>query len=191
LGIAAAVLLVGGLAFAYTDLDQQQAKLAQVQLVAQKNKVAVSEAKLEIARYETADAWLRMDRDKTGVNQTVRSILFDQMMLELTQMFPRQGNTIWATDVACKVSDPYTWEVKGKAVNQTWPDQVKQGMLQNERFADAKLAISEERASGANRGRGGANQTLFNWVLQFTYKGPGWKPPATAPSKAAPKKDEI
>lgn len=191
LGIAAGILLAGFVAFAYIDMNNQTDKLAELRNIQRENKNEVDDANAEIQRYDTAQAWLRLDKEKTTVGSPIRAALFDQMMLDLTNLFMQGtnsagGNTIWATDVACKVSDPYTWEVKGKSVNQVYPDNVLRAMRNSARFSDSKLAIAMESKAASRTDQGPA---LYNFVLSFTYQGVGYKPPATSPAArgAAPK----
>lgn len=187
LGIAGGILLAGLVAFAYIDLNNEQTRLAEVKKVKKAHQARVDIANAEILRYKTAEAWLRLDKDASTVSSPVRAALFVAMMRDLTQLFPQQPNTIWATDVACKVSDPYKWEVKGKASSTAYADSVHSAMLRSSLFSDSQLNINVETAAPGQRGSG---QTLWNFVLTFTYQGVGYKAPVAPAVKAAPKKTD-
>jgi hypothetical protein len=187
LAIAGGLLLAGLVAFAYIDLNNEQTRLADVKKTKKLHQAQVEIANAEILRYNTAEAWLRLDKEKTTVSSPVRAALFVAMMKDLTTLFPQRANTIWATDVACKISDPYKWEVKGKAISTDWADSVHNAMQKSSLFSDSQLNINVETAAPGQRAGG---QTLWNFVLTFTYQGVGYKAPVAPVVKVAPKKTD-
>jgi hypothetical protein len=187
LGIAGGILVAGVIGYAYMDLNEQQKALDYQNGIIRTHKAEVDKATIQVKRYDEAIKWMRMEQPKGGAIMPVRPALFDAMLRDLTMLFPAQGNTIWATDVGCKQSNPYKWEVKGKAMDQSYAQAIQQKMLNGplaDKFQDVTVDFQRENASANSAGRG--TQNLWSFVLSFTYKGTGYKPPE-APVRAAAK----
>jgi hypothetical protein len=58
---------------------------------------------------------------------------------------------------------------------------VHKKMLDKEAFTDCKLGVSIEARAAGSKDTG---PQLYQFTLTFTYRGIGYKPPATAPSRS-------
>jgi len=188
LGIAGGILAAGLIGYAYVDLNNQQSELDRWTKINNSHKAEVAVADAQVKHYKEALAWLRME-DGKGSQAPVREALFDAVLRDLTAIFPKVTNSIWATDLGCKGSNPYAWEVKGLAVSQTYPERLQTDMLGEDwktKFRDVHMDIRRQQsnASAVNRGN---QPILWEFTLEFTYTGPGYKPPAPPAVKAVAK----
>ncbi len=119
----------------------------------------VKEAQQKIKRFEDAAKWI-----PTQVH-------YISVLRDLTQLFPPQPNTIWATSLAS--SPDGVWTLQGQSMSEALPGQLVQSMLsdQQQRFQQPVLTRSER----------GANSGVWNFVISFGYNMPA------APAASQPK----
>jgi len=163
LAIAGGLLVAAVAAFVYIDLSGKAGQAATLQAQITKNAKAVAAANATIARYDFAKKWL----PKGPINIEV--------LRDVTQLFPSQGNTIWATSFG-NSRDIYTWEIDGKASNQNYPQNLVDAMIaQPERFTNPRVTalLYEQQAQ------------LWSFRLQFTYNPPGTTVQAVAASSSS------
>ena len=162
LAIAGGLIVAAVAAFVYIDLSSKKGEIDRLTATIARNVKAVKAANEQITRYEFAKKWL--PKGPTNI----------EVLRDVTQLFPPQGNTIWATSFG-NSRDIYTWEIDGKATSASYSQNLVDAMIgQSERFTNPRVtAQTYEPTTG-----------LWAFRLQFTYNPPEAPPLAVASAPA-------
>jgi hypothetical protein len=153
LAIAAGVVLLLGIIAGVVDLQTKQSTL---DALIKKHNARAS----EIAVAETADQRLRDAR-----KATVRKPRYSECLVDLTKLFPDEGNTIWATRFT--LSDNNKGLLTGKAVSEPYIRTLMHNMLADKQFINPTL-VNQSTVASPIRG----NPPEHSFSISFTYKAP-------------------
>jgi len=99
------------------------------------------------------------------------AISFDRGLRAVTELFPQQGNTLWATGIT---NDQSNWEVVGQCTDEKYARDVVAKMAADPRFDTPKLTVSP------------AKDKTIPFTLTFLFPPSPATAPATAPVSSRP-----
>ena len=151
------VLVVGLIGWAFYDLGRKQQERDQLVQIINTKKSAVD------------DATLWKNRVLDANNRLPLGVYFVKAWRDVSDYFPRQGGTIWATHLSSNINDRSAWVLEGKSINETEAYSLAARMVPPRGSLDygttpfATAEISTLREDTNARGQ----QTF---TLRFTYK---------------------